>query len=182
MFLDIRSATTIAEQLGEVRYFNFIKKVFQVITPAILKAKGEIYQYIGDEVVISWKMGQGTENANCIQCFFDIQQVLMDKQAYFKATYDGITPEFKAGLHYGYAIAGEMGIIKREIVYSGDVLNTASRIQSLCNEMKSDIIISKKLMDKIDLSPLNKKVKPIGEMTLRGKSEKVELVTLLNAN
>ena len=73
-----------------------------------------------------------------------------------------------------------MGIVKREIVYSGDVLNTASRIQSLCNEMNTDILISNNLMKQIDLTYIHKKIKSVGNITLRGKLNKIELVTLLN--
>ncbi|MFY0655105.1 MAG: hypothetical protein JXQ96_23965, partial [Cyclobacteriaceae bacterium] len=69
MFLDLRSSTTIAENLGEKQYFNFLKDVFNFSTPGILRNHGEIYQYVGDEVVISWKTTHGTENANCVQCF-----------------------------------------------------------------------------------------------------------------
>ena len=79
MFLDLRSSTSIAEKLGDVHYFNFIKDVFQHATPSILYSKGEIYQYVGDEIVISWKTYEGTENANCIQCFFNIQSSLKKK-------------------------------------------------------------------------------------------------------
>ncbi len=105
MFLDLRSSTTIAEKLGEELYFNFLKDVFQHATPAIIYSKGEIYQYVGDEIVISWKMDRGLENANCLRCFFDIQLALRRKADYYKEAYD-IVPEFKAGLHYGHVMAG----------------------------------------------------------------------------
>ena len=66
MFLDLRSSTTIAERLGEEKYFSFIKDVFKDATPSILDSRGEIYQYVGDEIVISWKMENGQKNANFI--------------------------------------------------------------------------------------------------------------------
>ena len=146
MFLDLRGATTIAEQLGESRYFNFIKDVFRDSTPEILKAKGEIYQYVGDEIVISWKKDIGTLNANCLQCFFDIQQRLLNNASYYRENYDGIVPEYKAGLHFGFVMVGEIGIVKRDIAYSGDVLNTAARIESKCNELGVNILFSKTLL------------------------------------
>ncbi len=90
MFLDLRSSTTIAEKLGESRYFNFLKNVFTHITPFILKSKGEIYQYVGDEVMISWKVKHGINNANCIHCFLNVQKELVRKRAYYSITYDGI--------------------------------------------------------------------------------------------
>jgi len=179
MFMDLKSSTTIAEQLGEERYFNFLNDTFSIATPAILATKGEIYQYVGDEIVISWITKNGLKRANCISCYYKMITLLNDKFDFFDKKY-GIQPQFKAGLHFGNVITGEMGIVKREIVYSGDVLNTASRIQSLCNEMNTEILISNDLIKLINLSFLNKKIKYIGNTNLRGKQEKVELVTLVN--
>ncbi|MGI9549982.1 MAG: adenylate/guanylate cyclase domain-containing protein [Aurantibacter sp.] len=178
MFLDLRGSTTIAEKLGEARYFNFLKDVFRDVTPGILNSKGEIYQYVGDEIVISWKGDSGTKNANSLQCFFYIRQLLMNNASYYKEHYDGIVPEFKAGLHYGYVMAGEIGIVKRDIAYSGDVLNTTARIQSKCNELGVNILISKYLLDKLGALPQLFKPTVVGEMALRGKQQTVILYTV----
>ncbi len=43
MFLDLKGSTTIAEQLGENKYFNFLREVFATVTPPILETNGEIY-------------------------------------------------------------------------------------------------------------------------------------------
>jgi adenylate cyclase len=177
MFLDLRSSTSIAEKLGEVLYFNFLKEVFQHATPSILYSKGEIYQYVGDEIVISWKTYEGTENANCIQRFFDIQSSLNKKLDYYNEKY-GVVPEFKAGLHYGYVMAGEIGMVKREIAFSGDVLNTTSRIQSKCNELGVNILLSKFLLDKLNLSPDTYTPKLMGDIVLRGKEQSLSLYTV----
>ena len=177
MFLDLRSSTTIAEQLGEVRYFNFVRDVFRHATPSILSSKGEIYQYVGDEIVISWKMKNGMENANCLRCFFDIQMELRRRMAYYQKTYE-VIPEFKAGLHYGFVMAGEVGVVKRDIAFSGDVLNTAARIQSKCNELGVNILFSQFLLDKLSLPPHSFEPKKIGGMLLRGKQEQVVLYTV----
>lgn len=177
MFLDLRSSTTIAEKLGEERYFNFLNDVFRHVTSSILYAKGEIYQYVGDEIVISWKMDKGRENANCLRCFFDVQLALRRKASYYLETYD-LEPEFKAGLHYGHVMAGEIGVVKRDIAFSGDVLNTTARIQSKCNDLGVNILLSKFLLDKLVLPPHAFEPKKIGDLLLRGKQEKVVLYTL----
>lgn len=177
MFLDLRSSTSIAEKLGEERYFNFIKEVFQHATPSILYSKGEIYQYVGDEIVISWKTHKGTENANCIQCFFDIQSSMDKKSDYYNEKY-GVVPEFKAGLHYGNVMAGEIGLVKREIAFSGDVLNTTSRIQSKCNALGVNILLSKFLLDKLNLRPDTFTPKLMGDIVLRGKEQSLSLYTV----
>lgn len=177
MFLDLRSSTSIAERLGEERYFSFLKDVFNYSTSSILNHQGEIYQYVGDEIVISWKTELGAENANCIECFFDIQKALKNKSDHFESNY-GLLPEFKAGLHYGYVMAGEIGVVKRDIAFSGDVLNTTSRIQDKCNELGVDLLISKFLLDKLNLGSDSYEPKEIGNIKLRGKEQRVALFTV----
>ncbi|MCB0630232.1 MAG: adenylate/guanylate cyclase domain-containing protein [Saprospiraceae bacterium] len=177
MFLDLRSSTTIAEQLGEERYFSFIKDVFRHATPGIIYAKGQIYQYVGDEIVISWKTEEGTENASCVRCFFEIQRRLRQEAPYYKATY-GVTPEFKAGLHYGHVMTGEVGVVKRDIAFSGDVLNTTARIQAKCNELGVNILLSKPLLDQLALPPNSFAPQKIGDILLRGKKQEIMLFTV----
>ena len=177
MFLDLRGSTAIAEKLGESRYFNFLKDLVKDATPGILNSKGEIYQYVGDEIVISWKKDSGTQNVNCLQCFFDVSREIKKRVSYYRETYD-VSPEFKAGLHYGYVTVGEIGVVKREIAYSGDVLNTTSRIQSKCNELGVNILLSKYLLDKLGSLPNPFKSRAIGEIELYGKQNAVELYTV----
>ena len=90
----------------------------------------------------------------------------------------GVQPEFKAGLHAGHVMAGEIGVIKREIVFSGDVLNTASRIESKCNELGVDILFSKLLLDKLNMVKEKFIPKLIGDIALRGKGESLMLYTV----
>ncbi|MGR3301112.1 MAG: hypothetical protein ACUZ8I_01275 [Candidatus Scalindua sp.] len=52
MFLDLKSSTTIAEEIGHRRYFEFISDFIADVTTPILNNHGEIYQYVGDEIVI----------------------------------------------------------------------------------------------------------------------------------
>ncbi|WP_296317914.1 adenylate/guanylate cyclase domain-containing protein, partial [Winogradskyella sp. UBA3174] len=107
--------------------------LFADVTNTILNNEGEIYQYVGDEIVISWSMKKGVRKANCLNCFTQIQKKLVDLRPIYEKKYN-VMPEFKAGIHYGSVMAGEVGVIKKDIIYSGDVLNTAARIQEQCNQ------------------------------------------------
>lgn len=167
MFLDIRSSTTIAEKLGHVKYFSFLNEFFYDVTDPIILHRGEIYQYVGDELVVTWKIEKGIEDTNCIDCFFSIQETIENKSNIYMNKY-GIIPSFKAGLHCGSITVGEVGEIKRDIVFTGDVLNTASRIEELCNKFNKNILISKTLLDILYLD--NKyQSKEISKIKLRGK-------------
>ncbi|MFT4599144.1 MAG: adenylate cyclase, partial [Arenicella sp.] len=53
MFLDMKSSTTIAEKLGHINYFQLLNKYYADTTEAIIQTSGEVYQYAGDEVIVS---------------------------------------------------------------------------------------------------------------------------------
>ncbi|HMS64275.1 MAG TPA: adenylate/guanylate cyclase domain-containing protein, partial [Ignavibacteria bacterium] len=141
MFLDLKSSTTIAEKIGLQKNHEFLNDFFYDMTDPILESKGIIYQYVGDEIVITWHMKDGTNDLNCINCFFKIQNKILGKKEKYLKKFD-VYPEFKAGLHCGKVITGEIGDIKKDIVYHGDTVNTSSRIQYECNTHNKTLLIS----------------------------------------
>ncbi len=172
MFLDMKSSTTIAEALGHHKYFNLLQAYYDIMSDPIINSFGEVYQYIGDEIVISWRLEKRLEAANCIRCFFDIQDSLLANRENFMNQF-GFEIGFKAGIHLGEVTTGEIGALKKEVVFTGDVLNTTARIQSHCNSLKSDLLISealKKLLPRNGYSFEHK-----GEISLKGRNKTEEL-------
>jgi adenylate cyclase len=180
LFLDLKSSTMLAETLGAMKYFSFLNTVFRDISEPILERGAEIYQYIGDEVVLTWPVEQGLHNANCIRVFIEILAELDRRLEYYQNRF-GYVPEFKAGLHFGDVIAAEIGDLKKEIVYNGDVLNTTARIQSMCNQFGQRLIASEELVSLLDL-PEFVQPNPLGDVELRGKAEPIRLVALAQMN
>lgn len=174
MFLDMRSSTTIAENLGHVKYFEMLREYYTDLSEPVIKYSGVIYQYAGDEMIVSWDLKQGLQNNNCIQCFFAMKSAIIEQADKYYEKF-GLLPQFKAGFHCGKVTTGEIGVIKKEIVFTGDVLNTAARIQGLCNHYHVDILVSGDLVKKLE--PLFQ-VKTMGENGLRGRDEKIELFTI----
>ncbi len=172
MFLDLKGSTAIAEKLGNKKYHHFLKDVFSDITNPILANFGQIYQYVGDEVVISWPQENNRFDNRCIKCFFDVKEKLNSLNQKYKKRYN-VKPIFKAGIHNGKIIAGEVGIIKRDITFSGDTLNTAARIQCMCNENRAELLISESLAEL--LHPSTFTLTSLGKRILRGKQENMEL-------
>ena len=176
MFLDLKSSTSTAEKLGHIQYHNFLNDFFDDINDSIIFTKGEIYQYIGDEITVSWKLENGSENENCLRCFFSIRDKIKNNSSHYLEKF-GLVPEFKAGLHCGNVTIGEVGVIKKEIVFTGDVLNTAARIQELCNTYGVMLLASKKILDVLQIEK-RYLVKKIDEVTLKGKRTKNILYTI----
>ncbi len=177
MFLDMKSSTTIAEQLGHVRYFQMLNTYYADITDAVLRTFGEIYQYVGDEIIISWNMNKGLRNSNCLRCFFLVKDILAAERLKYEESF-GLVPEFKAGLHYGRVSTGEIGVIKKEIIFSGDVLNTTARIQSACKVYDVEFLVSNDLLSLLQPDDLYDSTE-IGHCNLRGKDTKIALSTVV---
>ena len=177
MFLDMRSSTSVAESIGDTRYFKLLNDLYSDITDPVLYSEGEIYQYVGDEISVSWRLNRGLRNDRCIRCFFAIREKLLARAEYYRDTY-GSEPVFKAGFHYGRVTSGEVGMVKRQTIFSGDVVNTAAHIQARCNELGVDNLVSKELLDVLSLRTQIYAIKPMGSTPLKGKRVAVELYTL----
>lgn len=176
MFLDMKSSTTIAEKLGHVKYFQMLREYYSDLSDPVIQYAGEIYQYVGDEIIVSWKLQKGIQNNNCINCFFEMKAALKKQAKKYETSY-GVSPTFKAGFHYGKVTTGEIGVIKQDIIFTGDVLNTTARIQGLCNTYEVDNLLSDALIKQLNLNPVFQS-KNLGESALRGRDEKVELFTI----
>ena len=176
MFLDIKSSTAMAEQLGHKMYFELLSDFFADITDAIIYNEGDIYQYVGDEVVVSWRVKKGIENNNCINCFFDAKKLIDHESEKYMGRY-GLIPKFKAGVHTGMATVGEIGVLKKIIAFSGDVLNTTARIQGNCNMFNKEMIISQDLFEKLQMKE-SWTFQELGEIELRGRKQRTKLYSV----
>lgn len=175
MFLDLKSSTAIAERLGHIKYSRLLQDCFQDLS-IVEMYDAEIYQYVGDEVVLTWDKETGLANSNCLRAYFDFKNTLKSRTEYYLAQY-GIVPEFKAGLNIGKIIVAEVGEIKREIAYHGDAINTAARIQGQCNELGQSLLISESLQDRLQLDT-EFSCQYVGDILLKGKSQKVNIFSV----
>lgn len=177
MFLDIKSSTTLAEKLGLEKYYSLLNDFFHEISEPVRSTNAEIYQYVGDEVVLTWKTREGIDNSNCLKIFFEIQEKVYSNRKHYRKKY-GVMPEFKAGIHIGKVISAQIGDIKREIVYNGDVLNTSARIQEQCNVFKRELLISGILLKELNIEN-EYSAEKVDTIKLRGKENAIELYSLV---
>jgi adenylate cyclase len=165
MFLDLQSSTVHAEKLGHIQYSQLLQDCFNDLS-VIDAYLAEVYQYVGDEAVISWKYNEGLNDANCIRAFFAFKERIENRADHYQTKY-GLVPVFKAGVNCGKVTTTEVGRYKREIAYHGDVLNTAARIQAKCNELNEELLVSKAIH--LSLKEEAFRFDHKGEIPLRGK-------------
>jgi adenylate cyclase len=175
IFLDINHATSIAEKLGHTKYFRLLRDFFADITVPILANGGEIYQYVGDEVVLSW-MNTALNKQRCFKFLRQAFFLLKRREKRYMRRY-GVCPTFKAGIHSGEVTAGVIGIVKKDLVYSGDTLNTTARIRSKCHELDEPFVVSGDFLDDFS-TPFAYRVNEIGEMEFKGREEKEKLYSV----
>jgi adenylate cyclase len=179
MFVDIRGSTSLAEALDPESYLGLVQDYFAAMTEPILEAGAEIYQYVGDEIVLTWRTPDAVRDATCVRTFFSLKEAVAAEGPRFLERY-GRVPEFKAGMHGGEVLTAQVGEIKREIVYNGDVLNTTARIEGSCNRLGQELLVSATLLDHLDLAG-EFQARPMGEIDLRGKEESMPLFGIVRA-
>ena len=178
MFIDLRHSTEIAEELGHVKYSNFMKDYYKLLSNCCAENRGDIYQIAGDGAFLTWKTSACKKKARPINCFYDFAVCLERTKPRFLKKY-GVAPSFKAGVHCGKVISTEVGNFGSEMAYHGDVLNTTSRIQSLCTKLGKDFLISEDLYIKLPLPlPHGFFCHKEGFFELRGKKKEILIFSL----
>ena len=121
-------------------------------------------------------MEKGVRSANCVRCFFWIHEVVAREAARYRRDF-GVVPRFHAGLHGGPVTAGELGDLRQQIVFVGDVLNTAARLEEHAKRTGLDLVVSGALLERLAIGP-GVVVQACGDLELRGKTERVPVYGL----
>jgi len=173
LFVDIAGSTALAERLGAAAVHRFLGNVFRLASDPIDDYGGEIYQYVGDEMVVTWTVDEARTDARPIACFFAIAAALQGAAPEFEREY-GVAPRLRAALHAGPVISGEIGDTKRNIVFHGDVMNTAARLEHATRELDRQFLVSKEAIGYLRGTE-RYVLEPLGPQALRGRETLVEV-------
>lgn len=176
LFVDLVGSTSIAERIGPLAFHRLLNRFIIDITHPIARSGGEIYKYVGDEVIATWSEERGLEDARCVRACLEAAQRLHGLADDYERMF-GVRPQFRAGMHCGVSVTGEMGSIRQEIAYLGDVVNTTARIQQSCREIGHNFLISQTLFDRLRL-PQDVEAASVGKIELRGKKDNFELFAI----
>ncbi len=176
LLIDLRGSSQIAEQLGNLRYHAFLRRFISDVTASVVRYRGEVHRYVGDEVILTWTAEEGLRNARCVRAAFAISDTLETARAGYEADF-GVVPSFWAGLHLGRIVAGEIGTIKHEIAFLGDTLNVAARIEQATREIRRQFLASAEVVSALDL-PNDIASTSVGRIELRGIEDSVELFAM----
>jgi adenylate cyclase len=146
LFIDIVGSTPVAEKLGALSVHRYLNRIFEASSDPVDDHRGEVYQYVGDEIVVTWLVPEGEAGrkhfgAKPISCFFAIEAALAAAAPEFEREF-GTVPKLRAALHAGEVVTGEAGGSRRAIVFHGDVMNATSRIENLTRTLGHPFLVS----------------------------------------
>lgn len=175
LFIDLKDSTRHAEQLGDLKFHSLLNRFFQDVSHAVLSSRGSIYKYNGDAAIVLWRPRRGLRKANALHCVMELRRQLTRHADSYRRQF-GIVPGFRAGLHMGPVVIGEIGDQRHEIAFSGDAMNITARIEQATRELGVDFLLSAAIADR--LPPMDGvKLRSVGSVTIPGKAEKLLLST-----
>ena len=177
IFIDLISSTQFAEQLGHRKYSAFLQKCFQPLGLLEIKYRAMQYQIIGDEVVLTWTTSDPRNFRFAVKFYYEYIFHLQAQASHFQKEF-GIIPKFSASINSGKIMVSEVGSVKSEIAFHGDVLNTAARIQKQCKSYKKQLLVTKTFAEQFSPVSDGFKVERLAREKLIGKEKYVEIYAI----
>ncbi len=176
LLIDLKDSTGHAERLGAIRFHELLNAFFGDIADAALECGAEIHKYVGDEAILTWSLDSHPADGDQLLCPFIAQDLIAAGRARYRARF-GAVPEFRAALHCGEIVAGEIGHVRREIAYVGDTLNVAARLLEAAKARNRDILVSADLLKSMALPPALAS-EPLPKLEVRGRNAPLEIFAL----
>ena len=168
LLIDMKDSTGLAERLGPVRFHELLNDFFRDVADAALECQAEIHKYVGDEAILTWPADRTLAEGDCLACPFIARDLIAAHSDAYRARY-GAVPEFRAALHCGEIVAGEIGAVRREIAYVGDTLNVAARLLEASKTLGHDVLVSADLLGRAKL-PAGVRAEALPMLDVRGRT------------
>lgn len=174
LFVDIAGSTGLAERLGGIGIHRFLDRTFRTLTKSVVDYRGEVLNYVGDEIIVTWPEQSGAVDCRPLRCFVAMRRALQKAAPQFEREF-GAMPQIRGSLHFGPVIVGEIGDVKRAIVFNGDVMNTAARLEELSREVECGFLASRVAMARF-VTPSPFPLSDLGTLPIRGRVDGIDVV------
>ena len=175
LFADLMGSTALAERLGALRFHALLQQVFADLSPPVVRARGRIDRYIGDSVVVTWPLRRGKTADAALRCCFEMREQLAGQAELYMTRFNCL-PSIRVGLHAGPVVAGEVGVFKKEILFLGDTVNTAARVEEACRTFGKPLLITREVLQRLQ-HPARWRIESLGPFQPRGRLRPTEIFT-----
>ena len=179
LLIDMKGSTRLAEQLGPIRFHHLLNDFFRDVADGALECGADIHKYIGDEAILTWRLRGQAIDSDVLACPFVISDFIAARQDSYRRYY-GIVPGFRAALHCGEIVTGQIGDVRREIAFVGDTLNVAARLLEATRETGNDVLVSADLLSRASL-PAGVVSQVLPTLAVRGREADLAIAALARA-
>jgi adenylate cyclase len=177
VFIDIRDSTLLAKRLSASDFVTLLNEFYEAAVEAIQEHHGVVNKFMGDALLAFWANAFGSEHP-CADAAAAALRIAARVEAMNPAWHQkyGCGLSLGIGLHYGPAIAGNIGSRDRkEFALMGDTVNTAKRLEELSKETHTRTNLSNEFQGELDgaFRPLY-----LGEYLLKGNTSPESVYTL----
>ena len=177
MFTDIRSFTSISEQLSPTQVTDLLHDYFTPVTHSIIANHGTLDKFIGDAVMCFWNapLDVADHPDLAVKTGFEMLASLEQLNREFKPKY-GVEINIGIGIHAGSCRVGNMGSSDLfDYTIIGDNVNLTSRLEGLTKYYGVRLIISESVKIRLKGEYL---FQELDKVRVKGKTEPVGIFTL----
>lgn len=176
-FSDIRSYTTLSEQMTPKENFDFLNAYLGRVGPLIKSNHGFVNQYYGDGIMAIF-MG-ATDNALKASISIHRELVAYNERRIAKGR---IPIHIGIGLHSGSLMMGVIGdTLRMDTGVVSDTVNTASRMEGLTRHFPSLIIASEDVIGKLE-APESFHIRYLGQVQVKGRTDPIRIYDVFDAD
>lgn len=173
LFTDIFSSSTLAENLSLIEFEELLEVYYNIVNSAIKRNNGEILKLTGDGILAYFDISLIKNALNSgIEICRELEIVRKNNKNNLQYLYTGI------GITAGKVLEGNIGSeIKYDYTVIGDVVNRASRLESITRKVNYFLIFDHYIFDYIKKEEFNNLIK-IGKYQPKGKTDLLTIYTL----
>ena len=177
LFCDIRNFTKRVEKMSPQKSFKFVNNWLQFIEPIIRRNHGFIDKYLGDAVMVIFPNKTDHAIQTAIELLLSLKQYNQ-----FLISQEMEEMEIGIGINTGPTMLGFLGsYFRMEATVISDVVNTASRVQSLTKIVKATSLITEETKVSLDVSH-HFDLRYVGSFSVRGKSAPTKLWEIFSSD
>ncbi|MGF1474215.1 MAG: adenylate/guanylate cyclase domain-containing protein [Geminicoccaceae bacterium] len=185
MFCDIVGFTPMAEAMEPVDVISFLRIYHETVADVIFEESGTIDKYMGDGLMVTFGTPRPLHDdaARAVRCcasLIDRMNAWSDERVASGQS----AVRMSVGVHFGTVVIGDVGDDRcLEFAVVGDVVNTASRLESMTRQLDVQAVISEELAERAlqsdsTVAPVLERYRPLGGVEIRGRSERLSVRTL----
>lgn len=174
LYTDAQQYAALSEKMDPQELSQFMNRYYERLFLPVKKNGGIVSDVVGDSMMAIWAKSNPEASLRSAACHaaLGIVQAIDD----FNRENEQIELHTRIGMHAGHILIGNIGAVDHyEYRPVGDIVNTASRMESLNKHLGTQILVSDQVLHLLD----GFMTRRLGEFLLFGKSNAVEIHELM---